>query len=61
MTPVTNPPPETPPPIPPELIEWAKQTFDQREYAEGVREIEATGGVPLSSFIADVEARVRRQ
>jgi hypothetical protein len=56
------PPPAQPPapvPVPPELLAWAEQTFDAREFLEGVREIEATGGEPLESFIADIEARVR--
>lgn len=45
-------------PIPPELLAWARQTFDMQEYLEGVREIEATGGHSLESFIAEIEARV---
>jgi hypothetical protein len=38
---------------------WARQTFDAREFLDGVREIEATGGLPLEAFIADLEAVVR--
>jgi hypothetical protein len=55
-------PAETPAPvpIPPELLAWAQQTFDAQEFLEGVREIVATGGQPLESFIAEVEAEVRR-
>ena len=45
--------------VPPDLLAWARQTFDAGEFLEGVREIEATGGHPLESFIAEVEARVR--
>ena len=48
-----------PAPVPPELLEWARQTFDAREFLEGVREIEATGGAPLESFIGEIEAVVR--
>ena len=48
-----------PVPIPPELLAWAQQTFDACEFLDGVREIEATGGAPLESFIADIEAQVR--
>lgn len=55
--PPTNPP--APVPVPPELLAWARQTFDAREFLEGVREIEATGGQPLDAFIAEVEAVVR--
>ena len=46
-------------PIPPELLAWAQQTFDVKEFLEGVREIEATGGKPLESFIVAVEAAAR--
>ena len=47
-------------PIPPELLAWARQTFDVQEFLEGVREIEATGGQTFESLIAEVEAQVRR-
>jgi hypothetical protein len=40
-------------------LAWARQTFDAREFLDGVREIEATGGQPLESFVAEVEAVVR--
>jgi hypothetical protein len=46
-------------PIPPELLAWARQTFDAQEFLEGVREIEATGGRTFESLIAEVEAQVR--
>jgi hypothetical protein len=46
-------------PVPPDLLAWARQTFDEQEYLDGVREIEATGGHSLESFIGEVEARVR--
>ncbi len=45
--------------IPPELLEWARQTFDEEEFLAEVREIEATGGLRLEDFIAELEARVR--
>ena len=63
MTP--NPADETPVPdfvpypVHPDLLAWAKQTFDVGEYLEGVREIKATGGKTLESFIAEVEAAAR--
>ena len=44
-------------PVPPDLLAWARQTFDMREYLDGVREIEATGGCTFESFIAELEAR----
>jgi hypothetical protein len=45
--------------IPPEILEWARQTFDEEEFLRQVREIEATGGLPLEDFIAELEARAR--
>ncbi len=45
--------------IPPEIVEWARQTFDKEEFLSGLREIEATGGLKLEDFIAEVEARAR--
>ena len=47
--------------IPPEIVEWARQTFDEKEFLMHVREIEATGGLHLEEFIAEVEARARRK
>ena len=45
--------------IPPEILEWARQTFDEAEFLARVREIEATGGLRLEDFIAELEARAR--
>jgi hypothetical protein len=45
--------------IPPEILEWARQTFDEGEFLTQVRQIEATGGLPLEDFLAELEARVR--
>lgn len=45
--------------IPPEILEWARQTFDEEEFLTQVREIETTGGMPLEAFIAEIEARAR--
>jgi hypothetical protein len=45
--------------IPPELLEWARQTFDEEEFLAQVREIEASGGLQLEDFIAEVQARAR--
>lgn len=47
-------------PIPPELLAWARQTFDAQEFLDGVREIKATGGKTFESLIAEVEAQVRK-
>ena len=45
--------------VPPEILEWARQTFDEAEFLAHVREIEATGGLRLEDFIAELEARAR--
>lgn len=45
--------------IPPEIVEWARQTFDEEEFLARVREIEAKGGLQLEDFIAEIEARAR--
>jgi hypothetical protein len=45
--------------IPPEIVAWARQTFDTEEFLTDVREIEATGGLRLEDFIAEIEARAR--
>ena len=59
---MTRPSPEEPilrEPIPPDLLAWARQTFDEEEFMAGVREIRATGGVRFEDFIGEVEARAR--
>jgi hypothetical protein len=45
--------------IPPELLEWARQTFDEEEFLTQCREMEATGGLVLEDFLPEVEARAR--
>ena len=51
-------PPRTEP-LSPDLLEWARQTFDEEEFMAGVREIRQTGGVRLEDFIGDIERRVK--
>jgi hypothetical protein len=46
-------------PIPPDLLAWARQTFDKEEFMDGVREILAGGGVRFEDFIGEVERRAR--
>lgn len=61
MTP-TPPDLPTPPayePVHPELLAWARQTFDEREFLEGMREIEETGVCTFETIFAEVEAIVR--
>ena len=45
--------------IPPEVLEWARQAFDEEEFLAHVREVEVTGGLRLEDFIAELEARAR--
>jgi hypothetical protein len=45
--------------IPPDILEWARQTLDEAEFLAHVREMEATGGVQLQDFIAELEARAK--
>lgn len=48
-------------PIPPEMLAWARQTFDEDEFLADIREIETTGGVRLEDFLPEVEARANPQ
>lgn len=46
--------------IPKEVVEWARQTFDEEEFLARVHEIEDPGGaLRLEDFIAEIEARAR--
>jgi hypothetical protein len=45
--------------IPPEILAWARQTFDEKDFLTQVREMEQTGGLRLEDFIAVLEARAR--
>ena len=45
--------------IPREILEWARQTFDEEEFLTHIREIEATGGLQLEDFMTELEARAR--
>jgi hypothetical protein len=45
--------------VPPEILEWARQTFDEEEFLMHVREINATGGLRLEDFLPELEARAR--
>ena len=46
--------PDTPP-IPPELLEWAKRQFTEEEAITDIREIRETGGLTLDDFYHDLE------
>jgi hypothetical protein len=43
----------------PELLEWARKTFDLEEFKAGVREVEETGGLRFEAFIGEIEERVK--
>ena len=45
--------------IPPEIVEWARQTFDEDEFLARIREIEAKGGLRLEDFLAELNTRAR--
>jgi hypothetical protein len=40
----------------PELLEWAKQQFNDEDMIAGVEEIQRTGGKELHEFIHELEA-----
>src|SRR5437660_11317193 len=46
---------------PPDLMEWARQTFSEEEFAQEVRQIEQTGGVKFEDFIGEIEEAVKRR
>lgn len=54
-----NPPDMPRMPITAEVLEWAKQTFDEDAFWVDMREIETTGGVAIEKIVADIEAIVR--
>ena len=45
--------------VPPDLLEWARQTFDENEYLARVKELETNGGVRFENFIGEIEELVR--
>jgi len=47
-------------PVPPDLLAWARQTFDAGQFAEEIREMQATGGYTFESFIDEVEKTARQ-
>lgn len=59
-----NPNPPEPFPqevIPPEMLAWARQTFNEEEFLADIREIKATGGVQLKDFLAELDQRAKSQ
>ena len=47
--------------VSPDLLAWARQTFDEKEYHARVKELETKGGVRFESFIGEIEEMVRRR
>jgi hypothetical protein len=39
------------PPVTPELLEWARQTFNEEDYLAGLREFEARGAVGITDLL----------
>jgi hypothetical protein len=39
----------------PDLLAWARQTFDEKEFLDGLRDIEIHGGKTFESLILEVE------
>ncbi|MFO0797375.1 MAG: hypothetical protein U0804_07840 [Gemmataceae bacterium] len=56
-TPADLPTPPAGEPVPPDLLAWARQTFDADEFLQQVRQIESTGGCTFESFIDQLDAR----
>lgn len=46
-------------PVHPDLLAYARQTFDLEAYMKDLREMQEAGGYPLESFIGEIEAIVR--
>jgi len=47
-------------PVPPELLEFARQTFNEEEFMAELREMRASGGgLRLEDFIAELEELAR--
>ncbi len=44
-------------PVSPDLLAWARQTFDEDAFIREMREIETTGGCELESFIDELKIR----
>jgi hypothetical protein len=42
----------------PDVLAWARQTFNEAEFLAALREAERTGGVPLDDLIAEIEQKL---
>lgn len=50
-----------PTPLTPELLEWAKQQFNEEETIAGIEEVKRTGGMELHEFIHELEAEAAQR
>ena len=46
-------------PVPPELLDYARQTLDVEAMLAEIAEMKATGGIPFERVLASVEAAMR--
>jgi predicted amidophosphoribosyltransferase len=46
-------------PVPPEMVEEFRRTFNEEEYLAAVRELERTGGVQIDDLIEELERRIQ--
>ena len=45
-------------PMPPELLEQMRETFDEAEFVAALREVEKTGGVQIDGLIDEIERKI---
>ncbi len=45
-------------PVPPEMAEEFRRTFNEEEFLAAVRELERTGGVQIDDLIAEMDRRL---
>ncbi len=45
-------------PVPPEMAEEFRRTFNEEEYLAAVRELERTGGVQIDDLIVEMDRRL---
>jgi len=45
-------------PVPPEVLEWAKNNFNEDEILAEMREIQETGGLKFSDFEKELESLI---
>ena len=43
----------------PDVLAWARQTFDEQEYWAAFREVETNGGADIHALIAEIERSIK--